>query len=185
MNGASASITVSALILSIAPGDTISQIRFLEFFFVNRGRILQDGVDCLVYVQITLQLRNVAVPHGNFHAFVLIFRGYQIELQGSFVEDAVKLQYGSGKFPVIFNPRGGKHLVVSLSVFKTYHSLIRIRTAVEHQDAGLGWLGGHKQIQRENRAAAALVALGPLVWPPVYSFRPHGVGQESLLRREL
>ena len=73
--------------------------------------------------------------------------------------------------------------MVSLAIIESYNGLIGVGVAVENKNPGLGRFRCHNQIQREDGAAAALVALSPVIRPPVHLL--HGIGQESLFGGEL
>ena len=73
--------------------------------------------------------------------------------------------------------------MVGLAVIKADYGLVRVGIAVENKNPCLGGLRGYKEVERENGAAAALIALSPIVWPPVDLF--HGIGEECLLGGEL
>lgn len=73
--------------------------------------------------------------------------------------------------------------MMRFAVIEAYDCLVGVGAAMEYQNLGFRGLRCHNQIQREDGTAAALVALRPVIRPPVDLL--HGIGEEGLFGREL
>ena len=86
--------------------------------------------------------------------------------------------------PKIPNPLGWPHIVVNFFPSITVCGLIRVGSAVKHNDARIERLAGFNQIvEGENRSTVLLETDGPMFWPK-HHLRADAVSQISLRRLE-